>query len=441
MSNAFIQYPKGFLWGAATAAHQVEGNNHNNNWADWEKQPGKIKNGAVAGLACDWFGGQWKQDLDLAAAAGQNTHSFSIEWSRIQPTPDTWDEHAIAFYREMIAGMHQRGLMPMLTLHHFTDPLWLVEMGGWENDLAPEYFAKFSSRMADELKDLVQHWVTINEPNVYAYNGYLTGDFPPGKRDIGAAFKVMANLSRGHALAYHAIHTSHPHALVGLALHYRSFHPASNSPLDAWAAKNQSRLFNDTFAFAAVDGKLRLPFKTMNISHSAGTQDFIGLNYYTRDQVSFDITNPGQFFGRNYYRADAEKSETGFLANEPLGFREALKWAVAFNKPVYITENGFEDSTDTLRPKILAQHLHQLWHYVNFNPSIKGYYHWSLVDNFEWERGWTQRFGLWGLDTQTQKRSMRNSAKLYAEICKSNGIATSMIHAYCPEAEQLIFPD
>ena len=441
MANAFVQFPKGFLWGSATAAHQVEGGNENNNWSAWEKIPGKIKNGATAGLACDWYGGRWKEDLDRAAQAGQNTHRFSIEWSRIQPTPDGWDEYAVGFYREMLLGMHQRGLMPMVTLHHFTDPIWLSEIGGWQNPQTPELFARFVTRISTELKDLVSHWVTINEPNVYTYNGYLTGEFPPGKKDMVAAIEVMENLARGHALAYHAIHANQATAQVGLALHYRSFHPATSSPFDAWSARNQSKLFNDTFAMAATDGKLRLPFKTINISAAVGTQDFIGLNYYTRDQVSFDITRPGQFFGRNAYRKDAELSETGFLANEPLGFREALKWSVAFGKPVYITENGFEDATDTLRPKVLAQHLHQLWHYVNFNASIKGYYYWSLLDNFEWERGWTQRFGLWGLDENTQQRSQRSSAGLYAQICQRNGIATDMLRKYCPEAEPLIFPD
>lgn len=441
MANAFIQFPKGFLWGTATAAHQVEGHNTNNNWAAWEAQPNKIKNGHRSGIACDWRGGRWREDLDRAAAAGQNTHRFSIEWSRIQPAPDQWDGESVAFYREMIKGMRERGLKPMLTLHHFTDPLWIAERAGWENQETPKLFAAFVSRIVDELKDLVEDWVTINEPNVVAYSGYLTGDFPPGKQDMKAAFSVMGNLVRGHALAYHAVHAAQKHASVGLAINYRSFHPSTSNPLDAWSAKMQSRLFNDTFARAAVDGKLRLPFANQHIPEAVATQDFLGLNYYTRDQVSFDLTRPGQFFGRNYYRKDAERSTTGFLANEPLGFREALKWAVGYAKPVYITENGFEDDADTIRPRYLAQHIHQLWHYVNFNSSIKGYYHWSLVDNFEWERGWTQRFGLWGMDTQTQARVERGSAGLFAQICRQNGLSTAMLAQYCPEVVEKIFPD
>ena len=441
MANAFIQFPKGFLWGTATAAHQVEGNNTNNNWAVWEAQPNKIKNGHRSGIACDWWGGRWREDLDRAAAAGQNTHRFSIEWSRIQPAPDQWDSEAVAFYREMIKGMLERGLKPMLTLHHFTDPIWIGERGGWENPETPKIFAIFVARIVDELKDLVEDWVTINEPNVVAYSGYLTGDFPPGKQDMKAAFAVMGNLIKGHALAYHAIHSAQKNANAGLAINYRSFHPATSNPLDAWSAKMQSRLFNDTFARAAVDGKVRLPFGNQYIPEAVATQDFLGLNYYTRDQVSFDLTRPGQFFGRNFYRADAERSTTGFLANEPLGFREALKWAVGYEKPVYITENGFEDDTDTVRPRYLAEHIHQLWHYVNFNSSIKGYYHWSLVDNFEWERGWTQRFGLWGLDTQTQARVERGSVGFFAQICRQNGLSTAMLEQYCPEVAGKIFPD
>ena len=441
MANAFIQFPKGFLWGTATAAHQVEGSNTNNNWAQWEALPGKIKNGDKAGLACDWWGGRWKEDLDRAAQAGQNTHRFSIEWSRIQPSPDAWDESAVAYYREMIAGMHQCGLKPMLTLHHFSDPIWIMDLGGWENPQTPVLFAKFAEKVSAALMDLVQDWVTINEPNVYVYSGYLTGDFPPGKKDLKAAMTVMQNLALGHALAYHAVHANQPGASVGLAINYRSFQPAGASPLDAWAARNQSTLFNDMFARVAVDGKLGLPFKTVSIPQAANTQDFIGLNYYTRDQVAFDITRPGQFFGRNYFREGAERSETGFIANEPRGFREGLKWAVGFGKPVYITENGVEDSKDALRPRYLAQHIHQLWHYVNFNSAIKGYYHWSLIDNFEWERGWSQRFGLWGLDIATQQRTKRRSADFYREICSQNGLNTAMLQSYCPEVIQDIFPD
>lgn len=441
MANAFVQFPKGFLWGTATASHQVEGNNTNNNWSDWEKQPGRILQGHTAGLACDWWGGRWKEDLDRAAETGQNAHRFSVEWSRIQPEQDRWDNDALERYRAMLRGMRDRNLRPMVTLHHFTEPLWLTKMGGWENDATPFLFAHFVERVVASLKEYVSEWVTINEPNVYVFNGYIDGCFPPGKKHFATALKVAVNIVKGHALAYHTLHKTQPTAMVGMAINYRSFCPATASPLDGLVTKLQSSVFNDVFPKAAVDGKIRFPFQTINVPEAKNTQDFLGLNYYTRTMGSFDITKPGSLFGRATFRSDAELSSTGFIALEPDGFLEALKWANRFGFPIYITENGVEDDNDSLRPKYLAMHIHKLWHMVNFNANIKGYFYWSLVDNFEWERGWTQRFGLWELDPKTQHRTRRRSVDLYAEICDQNGLSSEMIEKFCPDSMQQIFPD
>ena len=441
MTQAIIRFPRGFLWGTATAAHQVEGNNTNNNWWAWEQQVGHILDGQKSGLACDWWGGRWKEDLDRAAETGQNAHRFSIEWSRIQPTPDQWDESALERYRGMLRGMHERGLMPMVTLHHFSNPIWLEEQGGWENDATPAKFGAFVRKAVEALKEYVSYWVTINEPNVYAYAAFSAGQFPPGKKDISLAFKVMVNLVRGHAHAYRIIHELQPEARVGLSMNYRSFFPATNSILDKFVAGTQSAFFNDLFPLAAKDGKVRLPFRTVNIPEAARTQDFLGVNYYSRDKVSFDITRVAELFGRMQYTKDADLSPTGFIANEPDGFHEALKWGLQFNVPMIVTENGVEDHEDKLRPRYIAQHIQQMWRAVNFNWPVKGYFHWSLVDNFEWERGWTQRFGLWGLDLETQTRIRRRSVDLYADICRQNGLSSEMVERYCPEVLQKIFPD
>jgi beta-glucosidase len=440
MAEATIHFPRGFLWGTATAAHQVEGNNTNNNWWAWEQQPGRILNGDKSGLACDWWGGRWKEDLDRAAETGQNAHRFSIEWSRIQPTPDKWDESALERYRAMLRGMLDRGLTPMITLHHFSNPLWLEEQGGWENEETPRKFAIFVRKAVDALKEYASYWVTINEPNVYAYAAFSDGSFPPGKKDLNTSFRAMLHLLRGHAMAYKIIHEIQPQARVGLSINYRSIFPATASPLDKLIARMQSALFNDLFPRAAKDGKARFLYKTVHVPEAAGTQDFIGVNYYSRDQVTFDLRHAGKLFGRLFYPKDADLSSTGFIANEPAGFTEALKWSLQFNVPILVTENGVEDHEDKLRPRYLAQHVQQLWRAVNFNWPIKGYFHWSLVDNFEWDRGWSQRFGLWGLDVDTQARIRRPSVDLYAEICKENGLSSAMVTKYCPEAMQKIFP-
>jgi beta-glucosidase len=440
MIEAAFHYPKGFLWGTATSSHQVEGENRLNDWWAWEQQPGRILQGARSGLACDWWGGRWKEDLDRAAAGGQNAHRLSVEWSRIEPEPGRWDSHALDFYRELLAGMRERGIEPMVTLHHFTNPLWLAEAGGWEDEGIAARFEAFTRKTVAALKDLTAFWCTINEPNVYAYCAFANGVFPPGRKDIRAALRVMRNQILAHARAYHAIHEIQPQARVGIALQYRGMTPHTANPLDALAARTQARLFNDLIPLALTDGRLRFPVGWGRVAQAARTQDYLGVNYYSYDHVSFDFGKPGELFARRFYPKGTDLSDIGWNANMPEGMARAIRWANAFGLPIYITENGIEDEADRIRPRYLAQHLHQVWKAANTGVPVKGYFHWSLVDNFEWERGWTQRYGLWALDPETQRRNERPSARLYAEICKENGITSGMVRRYAPEIYPVLFP-
>jgi len=441
MPQAAYHFPSGFLWGTATAAHQVEGGNTNNNWAAWEAQPGHIRQGQRSGLACDWWGGRWKEDLDRAAETGQNAHRFSVEWSRIQPTPDHWDESALDYYRQMLRGMLERRLTPLVTLHHFSDPLWLVERGGWENDETPALFMAFVRRTVEALKEYASLWVTINEPNVYAFEGWLNGNFPPGKKDINLTRKVMVNLLRAHSAAYHAIHQIQKEARVGTSIHNRGFAPARPGfPPDRWLAGMVSKTFNVSFVEALRNGKFTFLGKSISLPDAAGTQDYVGVNYYTTELVEFSPLAFGNMFQKRYYAKDALLSGTGFIANMPQGFFTLLKWAKSFGVPIIVTENGVEDSEDTMRPRYMLEHIHQMWRAVNYNFPVKGYFHWSLVDNFEWERGWTQRFGLWGLNPETQARIHRPSVDLYKEICLENGITSAMVEKYAPEVLGSLFP-
>jgi beta-glucosidase len=440
MSSASFHFPKGFLWGTATAAHQVEGGNTNNNWYQWEQEGHSAHK---SGLACDWWGGRWKEDFDRAAETGQNAHRLSVEWSRIQPAPDRWDEEALDHYRHMLRGLRERGMTPMVTLHHFTDPLWLAELDGWETEAVVLLFEKFVRKVVEALKEYCSLWCTINEPNVYAVGGYLSDTFPPGKKDLRLAMSVMANMARGHAAAYRAIHALQPEARVGYAWHYRPMVPARPwSPLDRLVRNIQYNGLNITFPSAVSTGVMRTPIGRTRIPEAKGTQDFLGINYYSVDTVAFDLRVPGELFGRRFYPKDADLSDSGFNANTPEGLFDTLKWAVGLypDLPLIVTENGIECADDHIRPRYLAQHIHQMWRGVNFNWPIKGYFHWSLVDNFEWERGWTQRFGLWGLDVETQARIRRPSVDLYAAICKENGLTSGMVEKYCPEVYGKLFP-
>jgi beta-glucosidase len=444
MPKATFHFPTGFLWGSATAAHQVEGGNTNNNWYYWENQPRRIINDDKAGRACDWWSGRWRDDFDRAAEGGQKAHRLSIEWSRVQPSPDRWNEDALDVYREMMRGLYDRGMTPVVTLHHFTDPLWLFERGGWEDDEAPALFEAYVRRAVDALREYCTTWIPINEPNVYTYSGYLdpTAAFPPGKNDRAAAFKVMTNLLRGHALAYRAIKSIQREARVGTSINVRFMQPARSwLPLDKALANTFHQNFNASFLNALVDGKMRFAFKSTRLPEVIGTHDFAGLNYYTGDLVAFNPLRPGSFFSKRYFPREAEVSDTGFIASMPEGIFHALKWMQGYKLPIMITENGVEDSTDRLRPGYIVQHIHQIWRAINFNWPIKGYFHWSQVDNFEWERGWSQRFGLWGLDLDSQARIRRPSVDLYAAICKENALSYEMVERYAPAAIPSIFPE
>jgi len=440
MPTASIHFPKGFLWGTATASHQVEGGNTNNNWYKWEQEGHTTHK---SGLASDWWGGRWKEDFDRAAEAGQNAHRLSVEWSRIQPTPDRWDDDALDRYRIMLRGLRNRNIMPMVTLHHFTDPLWLGELGGWETDAVVPLFEKYTRKVVEALKEYCSLWCTINEPNVYALEGYLRGNFPPGKSDLKLAIRVQANMVRAHAAAYRAIHELQPEARVGYAQHFRPQLPARPwSPLDRWMRNIKFEGINMAFPSAISTGVLKSPLGKIPVPEAKGTQDFFGLNYYSVDTVAFDLRKRDELFSRSYFPEGTDLGDAGMNSNTPEGFFWALKWVTKTypNLPIIVTENGIEDSTDRIRPRYLAQHIHSMWRAVNFNWPVRGYFHWSLVDNFEWERGWTQRFGLWGLDIETQQRTKRPSADLYAAICKENGLTSAFVEKYCPEVYEKFFP-
>ncbi len=435
------KFPDGFLWGTATAAHQVEGGNDNNDWWDWEQVPGHIQNGDKSTVACDWWKGErYRGDFDLAKLFNHNAHRLSVEWSRIEPREGEWNADAIAFYRRVLNALRERGTIPLVTLHHFTNPRWLVQKGAWETEAVVPLFERFAAKVVQEFGDLCDFWVTINEPTVYMYSGYVNADWPPGEKEsFGMAMCVAVNMMRAHAAAYHAIHRVQPKARIGIAHHIRPLKPENpHSRLDRIVASLQDYVFNRMIPLSLSDGCIRFPM-SMNarIPELAGTQDYLGLNYYLSGRVIFDLSQPATFFGRQMpakpWGTSFDEELKRWFGNgdiDPEGFYSTAMWLRQFGKPIYVTENGICDAHDEIRPRVLISYLAALHRAIQEGAPVKGYFHWSLVDNFEWKEGWGLRFGLIANDPSTQTRTPRPSAELYARIARENGIADELIEKY-----------
>lgn len=431
-------FPKGFLWGTATSSHQVEGNNRNNQWAWWEQQPGRIWQGQVAGRACDWWE-HAERDFDLMVQLHQNAHRLSIEWSRVEPEAGQFDEKAIARYRAMIEGLRERGIEPMVTLYHFTEPLWFWRRGSWLHPDALPAFRRYVMRVAEALGDSVRLWCTVNEPVVYAALGYLAGRFPPGEHNPVRGFRVLRQLVLAHAAAYHAVHEVIPEAQVGLAKSLFVFAPwRPHHPLDRLLTRLVTYLYNTLVLDAIHDGIFRPPLGLGRTPYPAlaGTADFIGVNYYGRNMVTFDVHRPQTLFIREFSHPHGETTDItarGEPYSEvyPEGLYELLRWLWRrYGKPLYVTENGLPDEDDDQRPAFIVRHLLQVHRAIQEGVDVRGYFHWTLVDNFEWADGWKLRFGLVALDPETQERRPRPSAGVYATICRENGIPDDLVARY-----------
>jgi len=433
-----MYFPDDFLWGTATSAHQVEGNNKNNDWWRWEKK-GHIDEKQESGAACNW----WKnadQDLDHAAEMGTNAMRVSLEWSRIEPAPSSFDGQAIKRYRELLEGLHNRGIEPMVTLHHFSNPLWLVEKGDFNSELIVDYFQRYCAKVAAELGELIPKWITINEPVVYFLRRYLAKVFPePEKGGLSGGMEALRNMLRCHAAAYRTIKELQPESLVGVAKNYMLIEPRPGGNLfDRWWAKRVHTLLNDNWMESMVGGRLQWPVGRGKIEGLAGSFDFMGINYYSRFHVPFP-PRPGKLLGQMRHE-DAILADGDFFELYPEGLFRSIKDNLQYNKPIYITGNGLPDPADRLRPQHLLGHLREVWRAVSFNYPVMGYYHRALTDNFEWDRGWSQRFGLIEMDPKTQERKWRPSANLYQEICQSNSISSGMAESYAPELLEKLFP-
>ncbi|MGH7729900.1 MAG: glycoside hydrolase family 1 protein [Candidatus Eiseniibacteriota bacterium] len=428
-------FPPGFLWGAGTSAHQVEGGNALNDWWRFEHQPGAIADGTVSGDACRHWE-RFDEDFALAAGDGHNAHRFSLEWSRIEPERGRIDRGAVAHYHAVLESLRRRRLTPIVTLHHFTNPLWIAYHGGWENRDTLERFGDFVRFCAREYGGEVDWWCTVNEPEVYAFRSYSEGRWPPARRDDSAALAVMANLIEAHGLAYRILHAEDTRdadgdgraAVVGFAKAWVGLEPLRPwSPLDRLRAWFEDAVFNRAVARAAVTGEIHLSIPGVRgvrrrVPELANSLDYLGLNHYTRWKVDALAPEP------HVAAPGAPLTDLGWEIHPP-SFEQALMSAAAQGVPVLVTENGFADAADAFRPRALVEYLLAMGRAIDREARVIGYLHWSLIDNFEWAEGFRPRFGLYRVDHDHPERPRERcrSADLYARIVRANAITPAML--------------
>jgi beta-glucosidase len=442
--SATLHFPAGFLWGCATAAHQVEGGNVND-WWRWEQQPGRIFQNQRAGQACQWWDGRYAEDFDRAKAMHNNALRFSVEWSRLEPEQGQWDERALDHYRQMLLALQARGLRPMITLFHFTLPLWLADKGGWLNPETPTWFARFAGWVAAGLGNLCDLWCTLNEPMVYATSGYLFGAWPPGQKNLRAASTAAVNLIRGHVAAYHAIKKASPSAQVGFAKHQITSLPYKPAWIHAPASRTIIYYFNEAFILAFRDGHSKFTgVGRVQLPEAKGTLDWIGLQYYQEFRSGFDLRSPATLFATQRQPKDMPTGPHTWGGLNPGGILAHIRWLTTAldNTPIYITECGVPDPTDSIRPGYLAESVVAVWKAVGFNFPVRGFFFWSLLDNFEWVEGYDPRysFGLYQTDFASQARVARPSAAFYGEICQANAISAAMVVQHAPTVLAKLFP-
>ena len=413
MARQPIRFPDTFLWGASISAHQVEGGNHNQ-WSVWELEHAKSlaaqapyhfgeleswehiakqakdPNNYVSGKACD-HRNRYEQDFELLKKLNMNTLRFSVEWSRIQPTEDSWDVEAIAYYREYVRSLRAKGITPVVTLFHFTLPVWFSDRGGFARRVNLKYYERFVTKVMDELGPHIEWIITINEPEVYANQSYLYGMWPPAVTNRRSMMAVLENLIRAHKRATKIIRSYGSRYKVSMAYNIANTYPGDDARLSMWSATVGQRTGNYA------------------LWRTRKSIDFIGLNYYFSNRV----------YGYRTHNPNSAVNDLGWDM-QPADIRYVLEsLADRYNLPILITENGLADAKDEYRQWWLMETLRAVHQSVKSGVNVLGYLHWSLLDNFEWDKGFWPRFGLYEVDYVTMKRKPRRSAQLLARAIKS----------------------
>jgi beta-glucosidase len=437
-----VSFPKDFIWGTATAAHQIEGNNENTNWGEWEKDSTHIKDKSNSKIAVDGWN-RAKDDVKLMKDLGVNSYRFSLAWNKIEPEHGKVNEDALKHYDDLINELKTNNIEPMITLHHFTHPQWFEQLGAFEKEENIKYFVEFSKLVFNRYRNRVKFWVTLNEPNVFVTSAYFNTVFPPGKSDSKLGGEVLKNMLKAHVLVYKALKAViRPSSVVisdktegqmtndqgqniqiGLAVSIFQFEPYRRWHLGDWAiARSSDAIFNETILGFFRDGTMNfnVPLDTNFVytdSDAPNTLDFIGVNYYSHFAYKFDFD-----FKKATQSLAVEGEE---MTDMPYtiyteGIYRAIRDVSTLKKPIIITENGIADAKDDRRGKYIKQNLYAVSKAIKDGYDVRGYYYWSLMDNFEWAEGYTQKFGLYEVDLQTQERKLREGSKAFIEIINQN---------------------
>jgi beta-glucosidase len=419
-----LRFGKDFLWGASTSAYQVEGNCTNCNWSQFETSLDphghpRIAHGQKCGLASDHWN-RYKEDIQLLKELHLNAFRFSVEWSKVEPEEGVFVDSVLDHYERVVDELRANGIEPLITLHHFTNPIWFDRKGGFERDDAPAIIARFATRVAERLGSKVRFWSTINEPNVYAVEGYVRATFPPAKHDPAQAIVVFGNLLRAHTACYQAIKKIRPEAQVGLLANIFLFDPPERwNLLDVMLA----HYLNTALSVSVIDylttGVFDFSLPGMGREHfDTGVPeafDFVGLNYYSRLLYRFDPFTEERMVAVQHLRRE-ELTDKGWEIY-PEGLYRALRMISSrTTKPIYITENGIADDSDLRRAGFIEDHLLVTNRAIHDGMNVRGYFYWSLLDNFEWADGFDVRFGLYAVDYATQKRTLRQGSVKYRDI-------------------------
>ncbi len=384
-----IQFPDGFVWGTATAAHQTEGGNWNNDWWMWEHNP-ESPCVEPSGDAVDHFW-RYPSDIALLAELGFGAYRFSLEWSRIEPEEGEFSRNALDHYRRMIASCRDHGLLPVVTYHHFTTPRWAVTEGGWEDAVTAGRFARFSERAAAHLGDETGMVCTLNEPNIVSLMGHYLGVFPPGKRDLAAYDRANDTVIRAHRLAYDAIKSGPGDAPVGLTLSMQDFQTVPGGE----DRMNEARQRMEDVFLEAVRG-----------------DDYVGAQMYSRLR-----------WGPDGILGPEEGVRTTLMGYEfwPQALEATVRRAAEVAQvPIYVTENGIGTDDDRQRIEYVTEALHGLRRCLDDGIDVRGYFCWSAMDNFEWALGYKPTFGLIAVDRETQARTPKPSAHWLGQIARAH---------------------